>query len=69
MINLSTFLETWQKIESGERWGEAGAIYEALHIGLISSDESDVESDALATRPLTWRTDDVTKYFQDLDER
>ena len=44
-------------------------MYEALHTGLISSDESDVESDALATRPLTWRTDDVTKYFQVLDER
>ena len=44
-------------------------MYEALHIGLISSGESDVESDALATRPLTWRTDDVIKYFQVLDER
>ena len=44
-------------------------MYKALYIGLISSDESDVESDALATRPLTWKTDDVTKYFQVLDER
>lgn len=44
-------------------------MYEALHIGLISSDESDAEDDALATRPLTWRTDDVNEYFQLLDQR
>ena len=42
-------------------------MYEALHIctftGLISSDESDVhlEGDTLATRPVTWTTDDVSK--------
>ena len=46
-----------------------GQMCEALHIGLISSDESDAEGDALATRPLTWRTDDVSKYFRLLDER
>lgn len=44
-------------------------MYEALHIGLISSDESDAEDDALATRPLTWRTDDETEHFRLLDER
>ena len=38
-------------------------MYEALHIGLISSDESDAEDDALATRSLTWRTNNVTKSF------
>ena len=46
-----------------------GQMFEALHIGLISSDESDAEGDALATRPLTWRTDDVSEYFRLLDER
>ena len=46
-----------------------GQMFDALHIGLISSDESDAEGDALATRPLTWRTDDVSEYFQLLDER
>ena len=45
-----------------------GQMFEALHIGLISSDESDAEGDALATRPLTWRTDDVSEYFRLLDE-
>ena len=40
-----------------------GQMYEALHIGLISSDESDAEGDALASRPLSWRTDDVGEYF------
>ena len=40
-----------------------GQMFEALHIGLISSDESDAEGDALATRPLTWRTDDVSEYL------
>ena len=45
-------------------------MYEALHTctGLISPDESDVEGDALATRPVTWRTDDVSEYFRLLDE-
>ena len=47
----------------------SGEMYEALHISLISSDESDAEGDALSTRPLTWRTDDVNQYFQQLDER
>ena len=46
-----------------------GQMCEALHIGLISSDESDAEGDALATRPLTLRTDDVSRYFRLLDER
>ena len=46
-----------------------GQMFEALHTGLISSDESDAEGDALGTRPLTWRTDDVGEYFQLLDER
>lgn len=47
----------------------SGQMYEALHTALISSDESDAEGDALATRPLIWRTDDVSKYFRLLDER
>ena len=36
--------------------------------GLISPDESDVEGDALITRPVSWRTDDVSEYFRLLDE-
>ena len=44
-------------------------MFEALHIDLISSDESDAEGNALATRPLTWRTDDVSEHFRLLDER
>ena len=36
--------------------------------GLISLDESDVEGDALATRPVAWRTDDASEYFRLLDE-
>ena len=40
----------------------------STHVGLISPDESDVEGDALATRPVTWRTDDVSKYFRLLNE-
>ena len=35
-------------------------MYEALHTNLVSSDESDAEEDALKTRPLTWRTEEVT---------
>jgi len=44
-------------------------MYEALHISLMSSDESDAVGDALATRPLTWRTDKVSDYFRLLNER
>ena len=44
-------------------------MYEALHINLVSSDESDAEEDALKTRPLTWRTEEVTDFFKRLDER
>ena len=44
-------------------------MYEALHIHLVSSDESDAEEDALKTRPLTWRTEEVTDFFKRLDER
>ena len=43
-------------------------MYEALHIGLISSDESDTEGDALTTRPLPWRADTVNEYFRLFDE-
>ena len=32
-------------------------------MGLNSLDESDAEGDALATRPLPWRKDDVSEYF------
>jgi len=44
-------------------------MYEALHIGLISSDESDADGDALTTRPLTWRADVVNESFRLLDDR
>ena len=53
---------------------KSGQLYEAQHTctytGLISQDESDVhvEGDALVTRPVTWRTDDVSEYFRLLDE-
>ena len=42
---------------------KSGQLDEAQHTctctSLISPDESDVEGDALATRPVTWTTDDV----------
>ena len=38
-------------------------MFEARHIGVISLEESDAEGDALATRPLPWRKDDVSEYF------
>ena len=51
---------------------KSGQLYEAQHTctckGHISPDESDVEGDAWATRPVTWRTDDVSEYFWLLDE-
>jgi len=48
---------------------ENNRMYEALHIGLISSDESKTEGNALTTRPLTWRADIVNEYFRLLDKR
>ena len=44
-------------------------MFGALHTSLISSDESETEGDPLVTRPLTWRTEDVSEYFKTLDER
>ena len=35
----------------------------------MSSDESDTEDDALTTRPLSWRTENVTNFLKLLDER
>ena len=49
---------------------KGSAVYEALNLCLISSDESDNEEPSvLVTRPLTWRTEEVTTFFRRLDER
>lgn len=60
------FITSFQKLDRRlkvVKEQKSGQMYEALHIGLISSDESDAESDALATRPLTWRVVDVSEHF------
>ena len=45
-------------------------IFEALHPSLVSSDESDEEDPtSMVTRPLTWRTEEVTNFFHILDQR
>ena len=44
-------------------------IFVSLHISLVSSDESEDEGDALATRPLTWRVEEVSDLFKTLDDR
>lgn len=45
-------------------------IFEALHLSLVSSDESDEEDPtSMVTRPLTWRTEEVTNFFHVLDQR
>ena len=41
--------------------------FEALYSSLISSDESDEEQDTFVTRPLVWRTEEVSTIFQGLD--
>ena len=38
-------------------------VLEALHSALISSDESDEEGDVLRTRPLEWRSEEVSMFF------
>ena len=38
-------------------------VLEALHSALISSDESDEEGDVLRTRPLKWRSEEVSMFF------
>lgn len=40
--------------------------FEALHSSLTSSDE---ERDKLMTRPLVWRAEEVSNFFQGLDLR
>ena len=45
-------------------------VLEALHSALISSDESDEEGDVLRTRPLEWRSEEVSMFFfHNLDSR
>ena len=44
-------------------------VFEALNSAMISSDESDEEGDVLRTRPLEWRADEVSIFFQNLDSR
>ena len=45
------------------------AIFEALHLSLVSLDESDEEDPtSMVTRPLTWRTE-VINFFHVLDQR
>ena len=44
------------------------AHYTCTCTGLISPDESYVDGDALATRPVTWTTDVVSEYLRLLDE-
>ena len=39
-------------------------VFEALNSAMISSDESDEEGDVLRTRPLEWRADEVSIFFQ-----
>ena len=41
-------------------------VLEALHSALISSDE---EGDVLRTRPLEWRSEEVSMFFAHLDSR
>ena len=38
-------------------------VLEALHSALISSNESDEEGDVLRTRPLEWRSEEVSMFF------
>ena len=41
-------------------------VFEALHSAFISSDE---EGDVLRTRPLEWRSEEVSFFFPNLDSR
>lgn len=46
-----------------------GDLFSALHVSLVSSDESDTEDNSLRTRPLSWRTKNVNNFFKLLDGR
>ena len=49
---------------------ERDPIFKALHPSLASSDEYDEEDPAaMVTRPLTWRTEEVSNFFRILDQR
>ena len=41
--------------------------FEALHLSLISSNESDEGQDTLVTRRFVWRAEEVSTFFQGLD--
>nr|XP_058946181.1 uncharacterized protein LOC131774182 isoform X1 [Pocillopora verrucosa] len=44
-------------------------LFEALHLSMISSDESDGEDDTLSTKLLVWRTEEVSSFFKELDSQ
>ena len=44
-------------------------LFEALHLSMISSDESDGEDDTLSTKHLVWRAEEVSSFFKELDSR
>ena len=46
-----------------------GDLFSALHVSLVSSEESDTEDNSLRTRPLSWRTENVNNFFKLLDGR
>lgn len=55
------------KVTSEEE--RSGDLFPALHISLVSSDESGTDDDSLTTRPMTWRTNDISQFFKLLDDR
>lgn len=42
-----------------------GDLFSALHVSLVSSDESDTEDNSLRTRPLSWRTENVNNFWME----
>ena len=48
---------------------EKSRLAESLNITLISSEESEDESDNLVVRPLLWRSPEVTNFMKELDRR
>ena len=44
-------------------------LFESPHVTMMSSDESDGEEETLVTRPLPWRAEEISSFFNDLDVR
>ncbi|CAH3152029.1 unnamed protein product [Pocillopora meandrina] len=61
--------EQYQREQKRRQRIKRSELFKALHLSMISSDESDGEDDTLSTKHLVWRAEEVSSFFKELDSR